>query len=327
MDSLKIISFLSDSVISVANTSFNQVSDTTRIDGIIGIKDTISVIDIGNYLYHPAFWVSAISVLAAIILPPLRDRYRERRRLRRLKSYTEYLTSSLLESFQTRARVFGKLSRALKDIDSRERRYIGRLGDSASVLLNMPADDLFRAFIGEKKRFTSEDKINFKFIMDALEYYSVHEEYAKKNFELFNNDIRRYETVLTDNLDQTLRLFDKFVATLQREHGRINDDGFLKGADRIISSWQKNEKSALITTTEKELLIPLKAHSVQFSTDQRAVDFLERIIKCNNSLMNIKAAHGIYRSAFLQVAVTLVIKKRESIKALDYFFPNWRTEA
>ncbi len=327
MDSLMIFSEMPDTVGTLTKLSPDTVLDPTKINGFISIKDTVSVVDIGNYLYHPAFWVSVISVFVAIILPPLMDRYRERRRLRRLKSYTEYLTSSLLDSFQLRARVFGKLSKELKDIDSRERRYIGRLGNSASVLLNMPADDLFRAFIGEKKKFTTEDKVHFKFITDALEYYSIHEDYGKKNFELFINDIRRYESVLTESLDQTIRLFDKFVSILQREHSRLMDDGFLYGADRIISTWQKDDKSALISTTKEKLLTPLKAHCVQFSTDPRAVDMLERLIKCNYSIMNINAAHSIYRSAFLQVAVTLVRKKRESIRALDYFFPNWRTEA
>lgn len=315
-----------DTVLKVTSVDLTELtgfeSDTTIVTGKITIADTLSVIDTGNYFTHPAFWVSVIVPLIAILLPTIRARYREKRQLKRLKSYAEYLTTSLLSSFQLRARVFGKLSCQLRDINTRERHYLGSLGNNAKHLLSLSPDELFRAFLGDKTKVTDDDKMHYKNILDAVEYYDNHDEYGKRNFKQFMADTRRYETTITENLDKILRMFDRWVSMGRQQGVRPSDDPFLKGADRIIAKWQKNEDYSLLTVMNSEILIPLKPHCKTYTTDPRAMDTLELIIKCSMAYMNLETAHKVYQNAFLQTAVTLVKKKRELIAGLAHFFPE-----
>ncbi len=315
-----------DTVLKVTSVDLTELTgfeaDTTIVTGKITIADTLSVIDTGNYFTHPAFWVSVIVPLIAILLPTIRARYREKRELKRLKSYAEYLTTSLLSSFQLRARVFGKLSCQLRDINTRERHYLGSLGNTAKHLLSLSPDELFRAFLGGKSKVTDDDKKHYKNILDAVEYFANHDEYGKRNFQQFMADTRRYETTITENLDRILRMFDRWVSEGKEKGVRPSDDPVLKGADRIISKWQKGGKTSTLTGMHEELLVPLKPHCVSHDTDPRAMDMLELIIKCNTAFMNLTTAHRIYQNAFLQTAVTLVKKKRELIGGLAHFFPE-----
>ncbi len=303
--------------------------DSTHIEGIVSIADTVSVVDASNYLFHPAFWVSVITIIIAIIsilLPPYKERRREINRLKDLKEYIYYLLSTLYGSFIPRSKIYRKIYREVKNIDSRKLSYTSNLNHNAKILLNLSQDDIFKIFISEKKRSVPEDKTHFKVIIDAIEYYARHDEIGKRNFEQFMSDLRRYESEYRDHLDRILRFFDRFVSLNRAAEIPLSKDDFLRGTHRIIHTWQINDQNISYNITSELLLDPLKGHCKKFTYDPRAMEFLEHIIKCNYAILNIRTLRSIYSSAFLEIAKTLEKKKSELEQSIAYFFPNFTTD-
>lgn len=302
--------------------------DSTHIEGIIGIVDTVSVVDAGNYLSHPAFWVSVISIIIAIIsifLPPYKERRREINRLTNLKEYVYYLLSTLYSSYIPRSKIYRKIYQEVKNIDSRKLSYTSNLNHNAEILLNLSQDDLFKIFISEKKRSVQEDKTHFKVIIDAIEYYARHDKIGERNFEEFMSNLRRYESEYREHLDRILRFFDRIVSFSRAEEIPPSQDKFLRGIDIIIHTWQINDQNASYNITSEILLDPLKVHCKEFTYDPRAMEFLEHIIKCNYAILNIRALRSIYSSAFLEIAKSLKQKSSELEQSIVHFFPNFTT--
>ena len=78
------------------DSTFSILSDSVVVSGTFDLPDTFKVVDVSNYIEHPAFLLSLLTIAIALfaIFKPIIDQYITRRNL---KKYTLFFAQQLIE--------------------------------------------------------------------------------------------------------------------------------------------------------------------------------------------------------------------------------------
>ncbi|MEE8186724.1 MAG: hypothetical protein V3T99_03565 [Nitrososphaerales archaeon] len=284
--------------------------------------DILRFIDVGSFWDNPATFISIVSLLiaiAAIILPILRSWVRENNRLKSLEEYIYYILEDLSDPISKKLKNLRELSETIRDIENRNFGYA-----ESSLLLTrtfneISKQDLYEIFLAGKKLKQEDQRKYLKDVVDAVDFFDRENDIDKRNFFQFMSDLRKYEKQFSENANAIVGLFDSYVAQNQRLGKKPSEDEFLKGFDRILFEWKKDEKFNTMTKTKEEMLNPLKDLCVKNRSDERAVELLPHIKKSNYAFADLKNLRGLYQKTFSEAHSELAKRKNSLDSALSFF--------
>jgi len=286
------------------------------------IQDIAEIINNSSIKFDYSFYLSVISIsiaILALILPIIREYLKERKRLKNLEKYVYYILEELLDPINKKVKNLKELSNSIKNTETRNFGF----ADSSTLLIEVfnkiSHQDLHMIFIQNKRKPLYLKIKHFKNIVDIVDSFDKQNKIDQKNFFQFMKDLRRYEKQFNENVDAIFRLFDLYVSTNKRENIHPSNDPFLSNFDKILFNWRQDEQYSLISKTKEMMLDPLKNECVKYSTDNRAIEILPYIIKCNYAYIDLENLKNLYSNIFYEAATKLEEKMVSLKNALDFF--------
>lgn len=315
---------IQENILTHIDSTIQTLPDTILVSGSIEISDTLRIIDAGKYSEYPLSFIAVVVAIFAILIPPFirwKNEYSHRKNLRK---YTLNVSNSLILSYDNKIKIFRKLAKQIENIDEPGYAYTRSMGYIAQNLLNIPQNDHFRVFVSRRKSKASQDYEQFKELFDAIAFFANHDEEGQTNFSQFFSDIRRHEDRFQINLNLILRLNDRYVSFAIREGIKPSKYPFLGEIDQIFDEWSTLKNHESYSITESKLLKPLKAVTIKYRGDKRAIQMLELIIECNSAIFKIRDTKKVYSKVYRELAKILKKKRDSMTTAINYFEqPRW----
>ena len=313
------VSYINDSN-QVTFDSTNQVlTDSVAISSSFQLPDTFKVVDVSNYIEHPAFLLSLLTIVIALfaILKPIIDKKNTQKKL---KEYTLFFAKQMIDTFDEKISQVKETAQKIRDIDATEYVYTVSLTYRASNLLSLPQIELFQIFVSKNEDSDhSKDFIHFKGLFDAIAYFVSHDGQAQKNYENFLSAARRNEDKFSDNINAIIRHFDRLRSNADLTGTKPSQDPFLKEFDKILSDWKKLDNYNSYSIVNGNLLNPLEMIAKKYIIDTRALILLERVVECNIADYQLRNAKKVFSKVFEELTVTLEKNRNSLADAIKYF--------
>ncbi|MBD3342452.1 MAG: hypothetical protein GF353_25355 [Candidatus Lokiarchaeota archaeon] len=315
-DTLKLIKKLPE-IINIPDSSASNL-DTL----LVKFPEYFRTIDPTPFYVRTDFWLSVFTVLIAVtalVLPNIKAKRKEEKRLNELRDYFLYLIRSTIEPIEKEIKDHLEMS---SFISNKEIRNFG-LNKSTLVFIDhvntLRMTDLYKIFVERIKAPIEEKANHFRNIIRSLDLLKIISQNKEQNFYQFINTIKPIELKWEDCTNEILRKCDLYQSNFETENLQFKDDPFLERLLKVRSEWYRSDTRDKVDYMMSKLISPIQNLCESDFKDQRSMKLMQLTTETERCYVKITGLRKQFAEGFKASADKLSQLKYQILEAYNFY--------
>jgi hypothetical protein len=227
---------------------------------------------------------------------------KRKRELKELREYYLVLVEDVFEPINSYVELLKGLSVKIKELRIQNYNIEGPIGLIFSKFTSLNQQDLYAAFVKNKRKLKKERYYQFKSFVDNIEYLRILTKDIKDEFFKYMESHDNYLKTWNENIEFIGRKYEAYLQKLITYNVLIASDSFLHDMDTITHNWSVQDNYRNIDIAITNYIQPLRDLTNRYRGDARSVELLPSIMQCISAHENMVNLKKFYSDVYNQLA-------------------------